>query len=149
MLVHEAMSTGKDHQIYEDQRQRHDRPAAGRHVLVLDWNEHSEPKGTGTDDSSLDTERRVTKVILVVPAIEDRLRIAVLAEISMNWFLYSFSLLEVIAPPALGVLLFRKMRNDPMSLRGRTRLHAGMLGAGTGHRLGHPESDASRVPHGN
>ena len=47
---------------------------------MLDWNEHSEPKGTGTDDSSLDTERRVTKVILVVPATEDRLRIAVLAE---------------------------------------------------------------------
>jgi len=33
--------SGKDHQIHEDQRQRHNRPAPSRHLLVLDWDNHA------------------------------------------------------------------------------------------------------------
>jgi hypothetical protein len=41
LLVYDTMGSGKDHQIYEDQRQRHNRPATNRHVLVLDWDNHA------------------------------------------------------------------------------------------------------------
>jgi hypothetical protein len=36
------MSGGKDEQIHEDQPNCDDRPAASRHVLVLDWDNHAE-----------------------------------------------------------------------------------------------------------
>ena len=44
LLVHGAMSNGKDQQIHEDQRQGDDRPASGRHILVLDWDKHGAPQ---------------------------------------------------------------------------------------------------------
>jgi hypothetical protein len=41
LLLHDPVGTQKNNEIEEDQSQRDDRPSSGRHVLMLDWNEHS------------------------------------------------------------------------------------------------------------
>jgi len=40
LLIHDPVSTKKNSEVEEDQRKRDDRPAPGRHILVLDRDEH-------------------------------------------------------------------------------------------------------------
>ena len=44
LLLHDPVGTQKNNEVEEDQPNRDDRPASGRHVLMLDWDKHGIPK---------------------------------------------------------------------------------------------------------